>query len=144
MGDFLIKTADLLRVTIPPPALIPALEAPAPLTGSSTNVMVGGAPVCLQGDELPMELRGPLSYTAPPFTVPGTGTLTLTLLSSNMTRKARNGGKAMLIKGEPFEALFTVDTPATQPSPTGPIPDPDLEKPGTAQFITTNATMTAG
>lgn len=144
MGDFVIRTGDMLRVTIPPPAVVPMLEAPVPLSGSSTNVTVNDMPICLQGDELPMELREPLPYTAPPFTAPGTGTLTLTLLPANMTRQTRNGGKPILIKGESFQAMFTVETPATQPSPTGPIPDPELEKAGTAEFVTTNETVTAG
>lgn len=144
MGDYVIRTGDMLRVTIPAPAVIPMLEAPVPLSGSSTNVTVNEMPLCLQGDELPMELREPLPYTAPPFTVPGTGTLTLTLLPTNTTRQARNGGKPILIKGGAFEAMFTVETPATQTTPAGPVPDPELEKPGTAQFVTTNKMVKAG
>jgi hypothetical protein len=143
--DFVIKTGDMLEVTIPEPALVPALEAPQPLTGSSTNVTIGGGtPVCLQGDELPMALREPLPYTAPPFTIPGTGTLMLTLLPENLTTKTVNGGKPLLIKGATFTAMFTVETPAQQPTPTGPAPDPELEKPGTARFITTNESVAAG
>ncbi|MFJ9558593.1 hypothetical protein ACIRQQ_00935 [Streptomyces fuscichromogenes] len=144
MADFVIRTGDLLEVTIPAPAVVPVLEAPLPLTGSSTNVTVGGMPVCLQGDELPMVLRVPLVYTAPPFTVPGTGTLTLTLLPANLTRRTTNGGKPLLVGGGTFTALFTVETPATQPTPAGPVPDTVPTKPGTARFITTNASVTAG
>jgi len=142
--DFVIKTGDMLQVTIPEPAVVPALEAPLPLTGSSTNVTIGGMPVCLQGDELPMELRDPLPYTAPPFITPGTGTLTLTLLSDNLTSQTTNGGKPLLIRGATFIATFTVESPATQPTPTGPVPDPEAEKPGTARFITTNESVAAG
>ena len=144
MADFVIRTGDLLQVTVPEPAVVPALEAPVPLTGSSTDVTVGGLPVCLQGDELPVALREPLVYTAPPFTVPGTGTLMLTLLPENLTRQTTNGGKPLLIGGGTFPAVFTVETPATQPTPAGPVPDPELEKPGTARFITGNASVTAG
>ena len=144
MADSVIKTGDLLQVTIPEPAIVPALEAPVPLTGSSTNVTVAGVPVCLLGDELPMELRVPLAYTAPPFTIPGMGTLMLMLMPDNLTRKTTNGGKPLLVKGGSFTAMFTVETPATQPTPTGPIPDPEVEKPGTARFVTTNVTVAAG
>lgn len=144
MTDFVIKTGDMLEVTIPEPAVVPVLEAPLPLTGSSTNVTIGGMPVCLQGDELPMELREPLPYTAPPFTVPGTGMLTLTVLPENLTQQTTNGGKPLLIRGSMFTAMFTVEEPAMQPTPAGPVPDPEVEKPGTARFITTNESVQAG
>ena len=144
MGDIILRTSDLIEVTIPQPAVVPAIEAPVPLTGSSTNVIVIGMPVCLQGDELPVVLREPLVYTAPPFTIPGTGTLTVTVLPPNLTRQTTNGGKPLLLKGGTFPAMFTVQTPATQPTPAGPVPDPLVEKPGTARFISTNETVTAG
>jgi len=144
LADIVIRTGDLLQVTIPAPTIVPQLEAPAPLTGTSTDVIVVGTPVCLQGDELPPELRGPLVYTAPPFTIPGTGTLALTLLPPNLTRQTTNGGKPLLLKGGTFQAMFTVNSPATQPTPGGPVPDPVVEKPGTAQFISTNEIVKAG
>lgn len=144
MADFVIRTADLLEVTVPAPALVPMLLAPVPLTGSSADVTAAGMPVCLQGDELPVALRGPLPYTAPPFTDPGTGTLKLILLPGNLTRQTTNGGKPLLIRGGTFSALFTVQTPATMPTPAGPVPDQELEKPATARFITSNTSVQAG
>jgi hypothetical protein len=143
VGDFVIKTGDLLRVTIPAPALVPDLAGPAPLQGSSTNVTVNGASVCLVGDELPAQLRGPLTYTAPPYTNPGTGTLSLSLLPQNTTTRTRNG-KALLVRGGPFTALFTVGAPATQTTPAGLVADPLTVKEGTAQFVTDNETVRAG
>jgi hypothetical protein len=143
VGDLVMRTGDLVRITIDPPAIIPALEAPAPLAGSGGPARIGGGSVCLQGDELPDALRGPMAYTAPPFTTPGTGTLTVILTPSNMTVTARREGKALLIKGGSFVATFTVQEPAMQPTPAGPVPDPVLVKPGTAQFMTTNETVRA-
>lgn len=143
MADFVIRTGDMIKVTIPPPAVVPLLEPPVPLKGSSANVIAAGIPACLVGDELPPALQGPLPYTAPPFTNPGTGKLTLTLLPGNQTLQTKNG-KAILIKGQQFIALFTVETPATQSTPDGPVPDPVSAKPGTAAFITTNETVKAG
>lgn len=142
-SDFVIKTGDLVRITIPPPVIVPAIQAPVPLRGSSTNVQVGNQFVCLQGDELPQSLRGPLPYTAPPFVTPGTGTLMLTLAPSNLTILSQNGPK-ILVKGQLFTATFTVQAPATQPTPGGPVPDPVAVKPGTAQFITTNTSVYSG
>ena len=59
-SDFIIKTGDMIKITIPPPVLVPAIQAPVPLKGTSTDVQVNNQFVCLQGDELPMSLRGPL------------------------------------------------------------------------------------
>ena len=143
MGDYILRTGDSIKVTIPPPAVIPILAAQIPLQGSSTSLTVAGMSACLLGDELPETLRMPLPYTAPPFTTPGTGTLTVTLLPTNMTAQSRNG-KQILVKGAQFTAMFTVEEPAMQPTPAGPVPDAEIEKPGTAEFITTNETVKAG
>jgi len=140
--DFIIRTGDMIQITIPPPALVPMIMAPVPLIGTSTNVTATGPLICLQGDELPPMIRGPLPYTAPPFVTPGVGTLTLILTPTNFTLQTKNG-KPILIKGTPFQAIFNVSAPAMQPTPAGPIPDPMVVKPGTAQFITTNFVVKA-
>lgn len=133
----------MVSIMIDPPAVVPALEAPVPLVGSAETISINGMSVCLVGDEMPEELLEPLPYTAPPFTVPGLGTLKLTLLPDNMTILTRQE-KPLLIKGGSFIAMFTVTEPAMQPTPAGPVPDPLVEKPGTAQFLTTNETVRAG
>jgi hypothetical protein len=140
--DFIIVTGDMIQVTIAPPTIVPQLAAPVPLVGSGQNVMVGGKLVCVEGDELPASLKGPLPYTSPPFVTPGTGTLEITLAPNNKTAQTENG-KKILVKGATFTARFTVQTPAQQPTPGGPVPDPVAVKQGTAQFITTN-TQTMG
>jgi hypothetical protein len=142
MGDFVMRTGDTITITIDPPTIVPQLQAPVALTGSGGSVTVNGMSVCLVGDEIPVQIKGPLEYTAPPFTQPGVGTLTLTLLPPNMTSQTMMG-KPLLIKGGPFVAMFMVTEPAMQPTPAGPVPDPLLEKPGTAQFTTTNDTVRA-
>jgi hypothetical protein len=142
MADIVIRTGDMVQITIPPPTIVPAIQAPVPLVGSSTNVTVVGTLVCLEGDELPPVLRVPLPYTAPPFVTPGMGTLTLTLMPNNKTRTTTNG-KPLLLKGGTFQAKFSVSAPAMQPTPTGPVPDPVSVKPGTAQFISTNQIVKA-
>ena len=58
MDDFVMKTGDMIQITVPPPALVPQLMAPVPLIGTSTSVLINGAPACLMGDELPPALRG--------------------------------------------------------------------------------------
>ena len=137
MGDLLIKAGDMLQVTVPPPAIVPQLVAPVPLIGTGLTVLVNNQPVCVQGNEQPIALRAPLMYTAPPFVTPGMGTLTLTLMPNNLTLRTSIAGKPGLLRGATFMATFNVTVPAMQPTPVGPIPDPVVVKPCTAQFITT-------
>jgi hypothetical protein len=141
--DFVIVTGDMIQVTIAPPAIVPQLMAPVPLIGTSQKVVLGGKPICLEGDELPPSLKASMPYTAPPFVIPGTGTLEIKLMPTNTTIPTDNG-KKILIKGATFVAKFNVQTPAQQPTPGGPVPDPVAVKPGTAQFITTNVQVKAG
>ena len=142
-ADYIIVSGDMIQVTMPPPTIVPQLMAPVPLVGSSQKVTVAGMPVCLEGDELPAALKAPMPYTAPPFVTPGTGTLEITLLPTNKTAQTANG-KKILVKGATFTVKFKVQTPAQQPTPAGPVPDPVAVKPGTAQFITTNVRTKAG
>jgi hypothetical protein len=135
MGNFIIKTGDSLMVTILPPAIVPALEIPVPLVGSGTDVLVDGEPVCLPGD-IEHALALPLIYTAPPFVIPGTGTLTV---APDVTALTLSDGSPIVIEGQ-LTALFTVEQPAFTPEGD---PDPDLAKEGIAVFITTNTTVTA-
>ena len=144
MADFVLKTGDMLQVTLAPPAVSPMLVSPVPLTGTGAPNLVNNMPVCLQGDELPPALRGPLPYIAPPFVTPGMGTLTLVLTPANTTLRTTVAGKPALIKGTPFNATFNVTAPAMQPTPAGPVPDPVVTKPATAQFITTTVNVQAG
>lgn len=143
MGDFIIRTGDVIRITINPPAIIPQLEAPVPLAASTDALIVNGTPACVLGDEMAPPLKGQMLYTAPPFTTPGTGTLQVLLEPNNTTTQTMVGGKPLLIRGGSFPVLFKVEVPATQPTPTGPLPDPVMEKPGTAQFVTSDETMIA-
>ena len=142
-ADYVIKTGDMIRITIFPPAIVPMLMAPAPLMGTSADMTVMKMPVCLEGDELPPMLKAPMPYTSPPFVTPGMGTVSVTLLPLNKTMTTKNG-KPILIKGTPFPAEFTVSAPAMQPTPVGPVPDPVAKKPGLAEFITTNVMVKAG
>ncbi|MFJ4806973.1 hypothetical protein [Streptomyces murinus] len=143
MGDFVIRTGDTLTVTIPG-AMIPNLATPVPLVGSSAKMKVEKMSACLEGDELPESLKIPLVYTTADCTVPGSGTLTLTLTPANKTAKTKCEGKAILIKGGDFTAKFdATSSPAKQPPPSN-TPDPQLVKNGTAKFTTSNQTTKAG
>ena len=144
MADFIIKSGDMIQITISPPAIIPSIVSPVPLIGTGAPNSTNHLQICVLGDELPPPLRGPLPYTAPPFVTPGMGTLRVTLTPANQSAQTRVGGKPALIKGSPFMAVFTVTTPAMQPTPAGLVPDPLLVKTGQAQFITTTTNARAG
>lgn len=143
VGDFIMKTGDMIQITIMPPAVVPPIIPPIPLVGSSTDTFVAGMPVCLEGDELPKAISTPLPYMSPPYVTPGVGTLKITLQSNNKTAKTKNG-KVILLKGATFQAEFNVSSPAMMPTPAGPQPDPVSKKTGTCMFITTNINVQAG
>jgi hypothetical protein len=134
--DFIIQNGDQLMITITPPALVPALLAPVPLVASGFST-INGLAVCVEGDENPQSLQVPTPYTSPPYTVPGMGTVAVTLGASNKTSAATDQGKAILLKGSTMTAQFTVSVPAQMPPPVS-TPDPLAAKTGTAVFITTN------
>jgi hypothetical protein len=71
------------------------------------------------------------------------GTLSIMLAPLNLSKKTQNG-KPIILKGATFQASFAVSSPAMQPTPAGPVPDPVMTKPGTCQFITTNINTQAG
>ena len=144
MADIIIKTGDMLQITVPPPAIVPQLLTPVPLIGTGMTILINGQPICLQGDELPPVLRVPMPYTAPPFVTPGIGTLTVILMPTNLTLQSVWSSKPALLRGGPFQAIFNVTAPAMQPTPAGPIPDPVVVKPCQAQFITTTFNVLAG
>lgn len=144
MDDFIIKTGDMLQVTVTPPAVAPMLVAPGPLVGTSSSVFVVQMPACLEGDEIPPPWLGPMPYMAPPFVTPGIATLKVTLGPTNKTATTENGKKILLKGTAPMQVMLEVKTPAMQPTPGGPVPDPAPSHPGTAQFVTTNATVKAG
>jgi len=142
-ADFIIKTGDMIQITIPPPTIVPQLLAPVPMVGSAATVLTSGMPTCVLGDELPPAIRGPLAYTSPPYVTPGTGTLEIIVLPpTNLTVPTSTGGKPIIIKGATFQAIFTVAAPAV--NPVLGDPDPVAVKVGTAQFITSNTLTKAG
>jgi hypothetical protein len=135
--DYIICNNDMIQITPTPPMVCPSLSAPVPLVASGFST-VNNMAVCLEGDELPPALKSPVPYMSPPFVTPGMVSVSITLQPSNKTQVAQDSGKPMLLKGQTFQVKFSVQSPAMQPTPTGPVPDPVSQKMGTAQFITTN------
>jgi hypothetical protein len=135
--DYIICNNDMIQITPTPPMICPSLSAPIPLVASGLST-VNDMAVCLEGDELPPALKSPVPYMSGAFVTPGTVSVSITLQPTNKTQVAQDSGKPMLLKGQTFQVSFSVQSPAMQPTPTGPVPDPVAQKTGTAQFITTN------
>lgn len=146
-SDYIMTTDCQIQITMNGPETYPTLSAPIPLVGSSKDFKVSQKSVCLEGDETPQMLLSPQTYQSPSFPdVPGTGTVTIKIESSNKTQKTQNGGKPMLITGQSFSVEFDVVVPATLiDKVTGvPIPDPVVKKTGSAKFININTKAKAG
>jgi hypothetical protein len=146
VGDsskLVIQNDDLIQITLDPPCVSPPLVPPLTLVASGysqTNNQV----VCVEGDEYPPLIANssPVPYMYPPYVIPGTGTIKITLNSDNKTSKAKDKDKKMLLKGSgTFQVELDVQSPAQMPTPTGPQPDPQSKHTGTGQFITTNTVV---
>lgn len=89
---------------------------------ASGKTTINGKKVCVKGDEESVEVLK-CKYISGAF-VEGEGTLKIKrLVSSQLTKKAKSGGKSIILKGKPFIAQFDVTKPAKLPPPTN-TPDP--------------------
>lgn len=118
-----------------------------PLPGTlqaSGPATVKGMKMCVVGDESTVSVQGCI-YTTASHTIPGTGTLQITgLASDQLAQNSSTGGKKLMLKGQSFQARFSVQTPAQQPSPAGsPVPDPNPSYTGQGNFQTSNSLLRA-
>ncbi len=138
MSDFILIEGDIANF-IPAFGAAVVVVQPGDLTGSGPAT-IGGKNICVDGDEANVSVPGCM-YMAPPFVIPGTGTITIDALGGDqVASKTMTGGKAVLLKGSTFTAKFEVQSPAKQPppGPGSPIPDSSPEYSGNGTFITTN------
>jgi len=124
-----------------------AIVSPIPTTisGSASNVKIEGNAVCLEGDEEDVESSGCM-YIAPPYVIPGSGTLKIAgLASDQLTEKTKVEDKKVILKGVMFDAKFEVQSPAQQPTASGaPVPDSTTEySGGQGMFVPQNTKVTA-
>lgn len=132
-GDRAMFNPNFAKATVivPPAGVV--------LTGTGIPT-VNNKKICVVGDEKKVIVFG-CSYTSPPFITPGAGILSIQSLATNQkSRKVKSKRKAVLLKGNMFNARFKVTVAATQPSAPAPIPDPMRFYPGTGYFTTTNRT----
>lgn len=136
MADFILIEGDKANF-IPAFGIAMVVVKPGDLKGSGPAT-IGGKKICVEGDEAKVSVPGCL-YTAGPFSIPGTGTLKIAALAGDQTaKKTKTGGKAVLVKGTIFTAKFEVQSPAQQPTATGPVPDNTPSYSGQGTFIASN------
>jgi len=136
MADFIIQHGDTALFL---PAFGPAVVTPMPgvISGSGARCPVTQRPICLEGDEKSVRVPG-CAYVSGAYVVPGIGTLKILSLAPNQRAlRTRSGGRAVVLKGEQFEAIFEVMTPAQMP-PIVSTPDPVPIYMGKGLFVTTN------
>jgi hypothetical protein len=136
MADFILVEGDK-AVFLPNFGAAVVVVKPGDLKGSGPATK-GGKKVCVDGDEKQVEVPA-CSYVTPSHPTPGMGTLKIASLAGDQkAQKTRSGGKPVLLKGGSFTAKFEVQTPAQQPSPSGPVPDASPQYSGSGSFQTTN------
>ncbi len=134
--DLIIMDGDTVQFsTIGAITLLPPM--PTTVIEGSGKTTINGKKVCVEGDEKKVEIAN-CSYTIPPFTIPGSGTLKINSLAPNqLTQKSKSGNKSLILKGELFTAIFEVKSPAKQPPPVN-MPDPLPMHIGTGELIPSN------
>lgn len=144
MGDYVLVDGDLALFG-PGFGVATVLVLPGRLSGSGP-LRVTGKRACVDGDEGSVSVPGCM-YTAPPYVIPGSGTLAISALAGDqLAPTSRTGGVKLMVKGSQFTAKFSVQSPAMQPppGPGSPIPDASPEYSGSGSFQTTNLTVKAG
>lgn len=143
MPDFVLIEGDK-AMFLPTFGAATVVVQPGDLKGSGPAT-VAGKKICVDGDEKQVSVPG-CAYIAPPYVIPGTGTLKIAALAGNQkAKKSNTGAKAMLLKGGSFTASFEVQNPAKQPppGPGSPIPDATPKYSGNGNFVTTNTKFQA-
>ena len=140
MTDEILRSGDK---AIYYPTFGPALVTvqPGTLIGSAPQVNALKAQVCVKGDEASATVPG-CPYVSGVFTIPGTGTLSISALGADqLSRQSRAGGKYIMLRGTTFTAKFEITVPAGKPGPDGPTPDPMVVYTGSGMFQTRNMTV---
>lgn len=135
MADIILKDGDKVLFEAPfSPAIVFVKPGKLKASGKST---LKGKKICLLGDEKKVKVNA--NYMSPPFVIPGKGVLTILKLAPNQTtKKAKSGGKAIMLKGAVFQAQFEVKKPAQLITPQGPKKDPMKKYMGIGKFVSTN------
>lgn len=115
---------------------------PGRISGSGPAT-IAGRKACVDGDETSVSVPGCM-YVAPPYVIPGTGTITIDRLGGDqIAGSVEAGGAKLILRGSQFTAKFSVSSPAQQPQASGPIPDASPSYMGNGMFAPSNMTVKA-
>lgn len=109
---------------------------------ASGKTTIKGISVCIAGDEKNVEVPG-CDYITPIHAKPGKGTLKISALTGDQLASQTNSGqKALILKGNQFDAKFEVQVPAQDIKPVAaggaPIPDATKFYFGKGQLVPSN------
>ena len=136
MSDFILLTGDTANFL---PAFGPAIVTvmPAPIIGTGARSKATGKIFCVSGDEKSVMALG-CPYISGAYSTPGVGSLKIMALAPNQVAvRTKSAGKPVLLKGQMFDAIFEVMSPALDPILA--TPDPMIQYPGgKGMFVSTN------
>ncbi|QTA89075.1 hypothetical protein [Desulfonema magnum] len=124
MSDFIIQTGDQV-IFLPNFGAAVVTVMPGVITGTGARCLVTKKLVCVVGDEKMVMVPG-CPYVAGPYSISGVGMLKIMALAPNQQAiRTKSAGKPVILKGQMFDAVFQVMTPAQMPPPvstTDPVP----------------------
>jgi len=137
MSDFILLSGDIVNF-LPNFGAAVVTVMPGTITGTGARSKATQKPFCVAGDEKMVMVPG-CPYISGAFSVPGVGMLKIMALApTQQAMRTKSMGKPVLLKGQQFEAIFEVMTPAQMPPPVS-TPDPMPKYPGgKGMFVTTN------
>lgn len=142
MSDFVLVDGDR-ALFMPNFGAAMVVVKPGKLSGSGP-MTIRNKKICVDGDESSVNVPG-CQYVAPPYVIPGTGTLTIDALAGDqLASTSTTGDVQLMVKGSKFTAKFSVVAPAMQPQSGPPTPDATTEYSGSGKFLTTNTKIKAG
>lgn len=138
MSDLVIIDGDSVQF-LPTFGAANVVVRPGKISASGSPSSVESKLVCVEGDESSVKVPG-CAYATPQYSIPGAGTLKIdSLANDQLSQIASCQDKALILKGNQFNAVFEVQTPAQQPQPSGsPVPDSTPSYSGKGSFINQN------
>lgn len=136
MGDTVVVGGDMFSVesTFGDATVAGKLTSNMIAVGCAGRVKIQRKPVCVEGDESVSIFLPGLTYTAGAFSNAGAGLARkLSLGPDQLAKRVKVNGKKVMLKGSQFKAVFQGMGPATQTTPTGPVPDPMVATPRPGQ-----------
>ncbi len=134
--DYVIVEGDQIQF-MPTFGAATVVVQPGVMGGSGLQTL-NGSKICLEGDEKDVSVPG-CTYMTPTHSIPGVGTIKVdSLAGDQLSEITTDSNKAIIIKGSQLTAKFEVQSPAQQPTPSGPVPDATPSYSGQGMFITSN------